>query len=63
MSQQTFVYRGVQYTKAVSQPQTQTTQTREAGKVYRGVGFVKSPRAQVSVLDHTYRGSHYAAAC
>ncbi len=60
MSQQTFVYRGVQYTKAVSQP---NTATREAGKVYRGVGFVKSPRVQVSVLDHTYRGSHYAAAC
>ena len=60
MSQQTFVYRGVQYTKAVSQP---TTTTREAGKVYRGVGYVTSPRSQVAVLDHMYRGSQFAAAC
>ena len=60
MTQQTFVYRGVTYTKAVSHAQPSA---QAAGKVYRGVGYEKAPKAPTQVLEHVYRGAHFAAAC
>lgn len=60
MTQHTFVYRGVTYTKAVPPVQSKA---QASGRVYRGVGFEKSPKAPTRVVEHVYRGAHYAAAC
>jgi len=62
MSQQTFVYRGVTYSNAVNQPLT-SEQKKSQGRVYRGVGMVKSPVIKLTLRDHVYRGAHYMAAC
>ena len=62
MTQQTFVYRGVSYTKSVPQSEARPA-SQAVGKVYRGVGYSKAPGASKQVLEHVYRGAQFAAAC
>lgn len=60
MTQHTFVYRGVTYRKAVPQAHNPA---KNAGKVYRGIGYEAAPKAPTRMADHVYRGASFAAAC
>lgn len=59
MTTQTYVYRGVKFTK--DGDQNITVKPDLAAKVYRGVQYFKLPNVKHIVCDHVYRGAHYMA--
>ena len=54
-----YVYRGVAYTK--EDGKITPVKTDRFAKIYRGATYFKLPKVKHVVMDHIYRGYHYAA--
>lgn len=54
-----YVYRGVTYTK--QDGKITPIKNDRLAKIYRGATYLKLIKAKHAVIDHTYRGYHYAA--
>ena len=53
-----YVYRGVTYKKQDNE--NITVKNTRVEKIYRGARYLKLPKQQHQVLDHVYRGVHFA---